>query len=306
MKRVALASGIALDVLDQGPADAPALLFLHGFPEDHRTWRHQIAHLAGRFRCVAPDLRGYRGSAKPRDVADYAPEKLVADVFQLADALGLGRFTVVGHDWGGALAWLVATLGQGTRVDRAIIANAPHPVLFQARQWTDPTQRAASQYIRAFRDPANDALVKAHGLGPLLVKAFGGRDFDNLAPEQRARVLALATDPDLRDERLTDWSDSATAFAMLNWYRASPIDVPPLDAPYGLGPDRAVRVLPQLTMPTLVIWAEDDIALPPVNLAGLEDHVRDLTVVRVPGCGHFVTWQAPDAVNAAIDAFLLR
>lgn len=306
MKRVTLASGIALDVLDTGPADAPAILFLHGFPEDHRTWRHQIAHLSGRFRCIAPDLRGYRGSSKPQDVADYAPEKLVTDVFQLADSLGLGNFTVAGHDWGGALAWLVATLGQDIRVNRAIIANAPHPALFQALQWTDPVQRAASQYIRTFRDPANDALVRAQGLGPLLVKAFGGSGFDRLSPEERARVLALATDPDLREARLADRSDSATAFAMLNWYRASPIDVPPLDAPYGLGEGRELRPLPPLAIPTLVVWAEDDIALPPANLAGLEHHVRDLTVVRVPGCGHFVTWQAPDAVNAAIDAFLAR
>jgi len=303
MKRVQLASGVELDVLDQGPADAPAILFLHGFPEDHRTWRHQVAHLAGRFRCVAPDLRGYRGSSKPQELAAYAPELLVGDVFQLADALGIDRFTIAGHDWGGALAWLVAILGQGTRIERAVIANAPHPVLFQALQWTDPGQRAASQYIRAFRDPANDALVRAHGLAPLLAKAFAGAALEQLPPEQRERLLALLTDPELRADRLADWSDPATAFAMLNWYRASPVDVPPLDAPYGLE-GRSLRVLPQLTVPTLVIWAEDDVALPAVNLAGLEDHVRDLTIERVPGCGHFVTWQAPFAVNAALDRFL--
>lgn len=305
MKRVTLASGIELDVLDQGPADAPAILFLHGFPEDHRTWRHQVAHLTDRFRCIAPDLRGYRGSSKPQEVEAYTSDKLVGDLFQLADALGVDRFTVAGHDWGGILAWLVAILGQNARVERAVIANAPHPLLFQTLQWTDPGQRAASQYIRTFRDPANDALVEAHGLAPLLVKAFGGTSSDTLGREESARLLALVTDPDLRKERLADWKDNATAFAMLNWYRASPIEVPPLDAPYGLE-GRTPRELPPLTVPTLVIWAEDDVALPPINLAGLEDHVRDLTVVRVPDCGHFVTWQAPDAVNAALDAFLSR
>ena len=86
--RVTLASGIELDVDDVGPRDAPALVFLHGFPENRRTWRHQIAHLSGRFRCIAPDQRGYAGSSKPDGVYSYSPQALVGDVFQLADALG--------------------------------------------------------------------------------------------------------------------------------------------------------------------------------------------------------------------------
>src|SRR3546814_20962788 len=86
-----------------GPKDAAALIFLHGFPESHPTWRHQLPHFSDRFRCIAPDQRGYRGSSNPRDAADYTPDKLIADIFALADALGVGEFTVVGHDWGGAI-----------------------------------------------------------------------------------------------------------------------------------------------------------------------------------------------------------
>ena len=112
LQRVRLASGIELEVLDVGPRDAAVLVFLHGFPESYRTWRHQVAHLSDRYRCIAPNQRGYGGSSKPRDVADYAPGKLIGDVFQLADALGIGEFTILGHDWGGALAWGVALLGQ--------------------------------------------------------------------------------------------------------------------------------------------------------------------------------------------------
>ena len=108
LKRVALANGMELEVWEEGPKDAPALIFLHGFPESHRTWRHQIAHLAPRFRCIAPDLRGYGGSSRPAEVAAYATPALVGDVFALADALGVERFAVLGHDWGGMLAWLVA------------------------------------------------------------------------------------------------------------------------------------------------------------------------------------------------------
>jgi pimeloyl-ACP methyl ester carboxylesterase len=174
MKRVKLGNGIELDVQDEGPRDAPVLIFLHGFPDSHRTWRHQIAHFSDRFRCIAPDQRGYRGSSKPKGIENYTPDKLIGDIFLLAAALDVKDFTVVGHDWGGAIAWGVALMGQGTgRVTRAVIANAPHPVLFPKLLYTNPVQRAASQYFRIFRDPASDALVEQFGLGGVLLKAFG-------------------------------------------------------------------------------------------------------------------------------------
>ena len=100
-QRVKLSTGVELDVVDVGPRDAPALVFLHGFPESHRTWRFQLPHFANRFRCIAPDQRGYRGSSKPQDAESYTPDKLIADIFALADALGIGTFTIVGHDWAG-------------------------------------------------------------------------------------------------------------------------------------------------------------------------------------------------------------
>ena len=291
--RVTLASGNELDVVDVGPRDAPVLIFLHGFPESHRTWRHQIAHFSDRFRCIAPDQRGYRGSSKPQEVSAYTPDKLIGDVFQLADALGVERFTIVGHDWGGAIAWGVALFGQATgRVGRAVIANAPHPGVFQKLLWTDPGQRASSQYMRMFRDTANDALVREHGLGGILMKAFGGE-------------LSLTMEDAERDALLVDWQNRDAAFGMLNWYRASPMDVPALDAPFAV-PEGAALAIPTLKIPTLVVWAMDDMALPASNLDGLDQYVSDLTIERVAGCGHFVPWEAPAAVNAAIVAFLAR
>ncbi|MDE2596290.1 MAG: alpha/beta hydrolase [Sphingomonadales bacterium] len=292
LTRVELGRNIALDVIDTGPRNAPVLLFLHGFPESHRTWRHQIAHFSDRYRCIAPDQRGYGGSSRPQDVASYTPDKLISDVFQLADALGVDRFTIVGHDWGGAIAWGVALLGQASRVERAIIANAPHPALFQQLLYTDPVQRAASQYMRAFRDPANDALVRDHGLGGLLAKAITwDRPAAAMEPGERAALLAR-------------WQDRDAAFAMLNWYRASPIVVPAMDAPFGLPEDWRAPPLPPLHIPTLVIWATDDEALPPCNLDGMAAIIDPLTLVPVPDCGHFVPWEAPDAVNAAMERFL--
>ena len=292
--RVILANGIELDVVDQGPRDAPVLIFLHGFPESHRTWRHQIAHLSGRFRCIAPDQRGYRGSSKPQDVESYTPDRLIGDVFQLADALGVDHFTIVGHDWGGAIAWGVALLGQANgRVTRAVIANAPHPLIFQKLLYTDPQQRAASQYMRAFRDPANDALVREHGLTGLLMKAVKWDRPSKMEPE-------------VRDALLADWQDREACFGMLNWYRGSTMEVPPMDAPFELPASYTPLPLPDLKIPTLVIWAMDDLALPASNLEGLGAIIPDLTVVKVSDCGHFVTWEAPQAFNAALDTFFAR
>lgn len=295
MNRVTLESGIALDVVDEGPADAPALIFLHGFPESHRTWRHQVAHFSARgYRCIAPDQRGYRGSSKPPEVSDYTPDKLIGDVFQLADALDIDKFTVLGHDWGGAIAWGTAIAGQmNGRVTRAVVANAPHPAIFQKLLYTNPHQRESSQYMRGFRDPKNDALVHEQGLIGILLQEIKWDSGDVMEPEERAELLK-------------DWQDRDAAFAMLNWYRASPIDIPPMDAPYEVPAGWTPPALPNLTIPTLVIWGMDDLALPPENLEGLDEIIDDLTLVEVPGSGHFVPWEAPDKVNAAIEEFLAR
>jgi pimeloyl-ACP methyl ester carboxylesterase len=295
LRRVKLASGIELEVLDVGPRDGPVLVFLHGFPESYRTWRHQIAHLQDRYRCIAPNQRGYGGSSKPADVDSYTTDKLVGDVFQLADALKVEEFTILGHDWGGALAWGVAIVGQmQRRVTRAVIANAPHPVIFPRLLWLDPDQRKASQYAREFRNPEHDQLVRDWGLGGLLMK---------LIRHERPRP---AMEPDEQAALLEGWLDREAAFAMLNWYRASTVDFPPLDAPYTLPKGYADPPLPPLSIPTLVVWGMHDEALLPQNLEGLAAHVTDLEIVRLPEANHFVTWEAPAEINAALDAFLAR
>jgi pimeloyl-ACP methyl ester carboxylesterase len=290
-KRVDLANGMHLMVVDEGPVDAPVLIFLHGFPESHRTWRHQTAHFKDRFRCIAPDCRGYRGSSKPQEAAAYTPDKLIGDIFLLADALAIPKFTIVGHDWGGAIAWGVALGGQHLRVERAIIANAPHPAIFQKLLYTNRQQREASQYIRGFRDPANDALIREHGITGILLQEVKWDKPSTMEPAER-------------DQLLKDWEDRDACFGMINYYRASPIHVPPMDAPYALPDGYTPPALPQLTIPTLVVWAMDDLALPPENLEGLDEIIDDLTIEQVHGCGHFVTWEAPEKMNAAMERFL--
>ncbi len=290
--RVSLPSGIELDVLDTGPRDAETLIFLHGFPENHRTWRHQIAAFSNQYRCIAPDQRGYGRSSAPQDAAQYTIDRLMRDIVQMADALGVEKFTLVGHDLGGVVAWAMALKGVvADRMERLVIANAPHPLILSRLLYTNADQRAASQYIRVFRDTSNDALIREQGLLPLLVKALDFQGSEVMEDRERALLMQ-------------QWSNPDTAMAMINWYRAGLADVPPMDAPFALPASYNPPELPNVAVPMLVVWGMDDSALPDANLDGLEDLVDDLTLVKVPDCGHFVTWEAPEIFNRSMAEFL--
>jgi pimeloyl-ACP methyl ester carboxylesterase len=290
--RTPLSAGVALDVWTAGDPANPPIIFLHGFPESHRTWRHQMAALSDRYYCIAPDQRGYAGSDKPAEVSDYAVPTLIADVFALADALGIGRFTLVGHDWGGAIAWAVALKDQD-RVERLIQCNAAHPYVFQRTLIYDLPQRANSQYIRQFRERDIEGEVAEKGFDWFFADRF------------ETKLTARGITPEDRAAYIAEWSQPGALTGMLNWYRASPMQVPPMDAPMESTPFLD-RPFPRLTMPVLVIWGMQDTALLPCQLDGLGDHIDDLTVVRIAGAGHFVPWEEPARVNAAMVAWLGR
>lgn len=289
LERIALPTGVELDVAIAGDPGNPAIFFLHGFPESHRTWRYQIADLSRDFYVIAPDQRGYARSSKPEGVESYSAEKPVADLLALADHLGIDQFTLVGHDWGGAIAWFAA-LQQPQRVAKLIILNAPHPLIFQRSLIDHADQRAASQYINAFRNPGIEAYIQSIGIPGLFDATF-----------------AKHVDPSLltaeRDNYIDEWNQPGAISAMLNWYRASNILVPTpgeeaerptwIDAPF-----------PPVTQPTLVIWGLQDKALLPVQLEGLDALVPKLSVATVPEAGHFIPWEAPDVVNATIRDWL--
>lgn len=289
LRRVALSTGVGLDVATAGPEDGEPIVFLHGFPESHRTWRNQLAGFSDRYFTVAPDQRGFAGSSRPEGVENYTADKIIGDLIALVDALGIGRFTLAGHDWGGAIAW-GAALRHPDRIGRLVIANAPHPFIFQKTLIEDREQRVASQYMRMFRNPGMEQAIEAMGLATFVEKSFSGHvDLDAVAPGERAIYEA-------------QWSAPGAMTAMLNWYRAAPIIVPEpdekverpafLDAPF-----------PKLSMPVLVVWGMRDKALLPIQLEGLDKLVDDLTLVKVDS-GHFVPWEEPAAVNAAIEDFL--
>ena len=294
MQRARLDSGIELDYIDCGPCDAHTLIFLHGFPESHRAWRNQVSYFSDRFRCIAPDQRGYCGSSKPQSISDYTIDKLTKDVFELAQALGLESFTVVGHDWGGAVAYGVAMQGQASgKIANLITINAPTPYKFQKLLWLDPAQREASQYMREFCNSANDEIIRTNGLGELLLNSVKWLRHDKLEVSERNR-------------QLLQWQDGNAAISMLNWYRAASVVVPPMDAPFALPIDWVEPILPTITIPTLVIWGMEDNSLLSSNLDGLSDITTDLTIHKVLNHSHFLPWEDPDTINNVMASFLAK
>jgi pimeloyl-ACP methyl ester carboxylesterase len=288
--RIALPTGVTLNVQQGGPEDAEAIILLHGFPESHRTWRTVAPALARDYRVVAPDQRGFADSDKPEGVEQYRTDRILEDLLALADALGLKEFTLAGHDWGGAVAWLAA-LRHPDRVKRLVIVNSPHPLVFQKSLIEDAGQRAASQYIRAFRTPGMEQGIAAMGFETFYEKTFGSHaDLALIPPEERQAYL-------------DQWSAPGAMTAMLNWYRASEIVVPAVGEEAQL-PAWTTAPFPKLAMPTLVIWGLKDKALLPVQLATLHDHVPDLRAAATPDAGHFIPWEDPEFVVAAIRDFI--
>jgi pimeloyl-ACP methyl ester carboxylesterase len=289
-RRVPLSTGVTLNVALAGDPANPAVILLHGFPESHRTWREITPRLEDDFYLVMPDQRGFAASDRPLEVEAYATDKLVDDIFALADALSLERFALIGHDWGGAIAWPAALRGD-PRLTRLAIINAPHPLIMQKSLIEDPEQRAASQYINAFRDPGFERAVEAMGFATFFDKSFSKHvDLSRISEEEKRQYLA-------------DWSQPGALGAMLNWYRASRLIVPPPGMTVPL-PDWVVKPFPKVQVPTLVIWGMRDAALLPVQLEGLDELVEDLAIVRLPNAGHFAPWEAPAEVAAALAPFL--
>lgn len=289
-RRIPLKTGVTLNVALAGEPLKPAVILLHGFPESHRTWRELAPRLDDRFFLVMPDQRGFAGSDLPQDVDEYKTDLLIDDIFALADALSIDQFTLVGHDWGGAIAWGAALRGD-PRLTRLAIINAPHPVVFQKSLIESEDQRAASQYITAFRAPGFEKVVEAKGFEWFFDTTFARHVDVSKIPEAEKR------------QYIADWSQPGAFNAMLNWYRGSRVVVPLPGVTVPL-PDFLLKAFPKVSVPTLVIWGMKDSALLPLQLEGLDELVPDLSIVRLPDAGHFAPWEAGDQVAAPLAAFL--
>lgn len=289
-RRFRLRTGVTLNVGTAGPRNAPPLILLHGFPESHRTWRELVPLLDDRYFLVMPDQRGYGASDRPRGAKAYRSRHLIDDVFAVAHVLGLEQFTLVGHDWGGAVAWAAAMRGD-RRIERLAILNAPHPAIFQKSLIENAEQRAASRYISLLRSRFAEAGIRRMGLDAFFDRAIG-------ANAGAARVLEAE-----RQQYILEWSQPGALTAMLDWYRAARVFVPwsRLTVPV---PDAVMSRVPKVSIPTLVVWGMRDTALLPVQLEGLDRLVDELTVVKLPQAGHFIPWEAPQPVARALRAFL--
>ena len=253
----------------------PLVVMIHGYPDFSGSWTYLTPKLNDAYRVVALDTRGYNLSSQPVGVENYEMPKLVADVDAVIRAEGYETATVLGHDWGGSIAWMYA-FTHPEKLDNLIILSTPHPVLFMERMRTDAKQQATSQYARNFQKEGSEANMTAEGL---------------------ARRVQ---DPVLHAKYLEAFKRSSFA-GMMNYYRAN--------YPKTVGPDAKRPFLPdnppQIPVPLLVIHGMKDTALLADAHSGTWNKAAmDSTVVMVPGAGHFVQNDAPELVNSTIRSWL--
>jgi pimeloyl-ACP methyl ester carboxylesterase len=280
-------AGVRLHCAVLGDAGRPLMLFLHGFPEFWAAWRAPMAHFAARgWLCVAPDLRGYNLSGKPDGVEAYKAKHLIADVLALGAHYGggpAGRFVLVAHDWGGAVAWAVA-IGHPQRLSRLVMINSPHPYLFWRELSNSPAQQKASEYMNVFRLPKAERVLSENGHARLLAA------FMHLPAEWRAELAAA-------------WSQPGALTGGLNYYRASPL-YPPTAGDAGA---KKLQFRPEdfmVRVPTLVLWGDRDTALLPGCVEGLGQCVPDLKLLRVPDASHWIVHEKPGLVCSEIEEFV--
>ena len=282
-------NGVRLHYVTEG--DGAPIVFVHGFPEFWYEWRRQLTEFGRDHRAIAFDMRGHNLSSKPTALEAYRVDRLVEDVRALTEHLGLRRVTLVGHDWGGAVAWAFA-IAHPDRLERLVIVNAPHPAIFGRLLREDPAQQKASEYMLAFRSAKAEELLAADGYAVLkrIVLADLLARGCLTAEDERAYVAA--------------WSQPGALTGGLNFYRAARVGPParggePASGTLGTG-DGASMV----RVPTLVIWGEQDTALLPQNLDGLERYVPELTVRRIPDGTHWVIHEQPELVTRLIREFI--
>ena len=299
----ALPHGITLSCRASGPRGRPVLMFLHGFPEAAFVWDELLEHFAkpehGGYRCVAPNLRGFEQSSAPAEVSAYRPKHLVQDIAALIalETAGGALACLVAHDWGGAVAWNLANQ-RPELAQRLAIINSPHPGTFLRELQNSPKQQAASAYMNFLIRPDAEQLLSQNDferMWPFLTNGHGGS-----AP-------SWLTEP-VKNQYRAVWGPRADGGSGLtggcNYYRASPLR-PPRPEDSAAASVTLPREMLTVGLPTLVVWALDDIALPPELIDGLGDYVTDLTLHTVPGATHWIVHEQPQRVARYLEDFLL-
>lgn len=276
------ADGVRLHAASEGEA-GPLLLFLHGFPEYWQSWHRQLPAFAATHRAVALDLRGYNLSDKPPRVTDYELLKLVDDVRRVIRALSPDTpVSLVGHDWGGIIAWTLARESPEL-LQRLVILNAPHPAIFYRELKDNPKQQLSSTYAAYFQ---------LRGLAEVTLEAFDHAALGKMVWGTSSKQGQFS--PELRAAYHEAWRQPGALTGGLNYYR----NVGSLK--------QTIQALQpwRIEVPTLVLWGEQDPALRRDNLVGLDRYVPKLTVYRHPSATHWIHHEEPDWVNERIRAFV--
>ncbi len=274
------ANGLTFEVDQCGSGDKFALL-LHGFPESKFSWRFQMPLLAKLGYTVwAPNMRGYGKTSRPANVADYHIDHLVADAAALIDAAGAKNTLLMAHDWGAVIAWQFA-IRKARPLERLVIMNVPHPACM-TREFRTWAQLKKSWYIFFFQIPwLPERLLGARGGDPIR------RAFVDMAVD-KARFPVAVT-----DEYRRNALEPGALKAMINYYRAAMRAGTAAMTPAGM-----------IDTPTLMVWGEEDSALGKATTVGTDQYVRDLTLRYLPGVSHWVQQEAPERVNAMIEAWI--
>jgi len=265
------------------------IIFLHGFPEFWRVWHRVIGALSTRYRCIAPDLRGFNLSAKPIDPNRYRLSFAIQDVLAIANAYHCEKFTLVGHDWGGLVSWRFAER-HPERLQNLVVLNAPHPDLFQNLVRTDPGQREAAQYARRLSQKNSAAQFAPDGARSIWDR-FYAADHANGVFDDDDRTAFLAA-----------WNQPSAIDRMINWYRSGEICVPSMSEPYT--PEDTPVINSLIATPTLVLWGDKDPLFMPRLVNDLSSVASNLTVKHYDDTGHGIVHEKPHAVAAEIDAFI--
>jgi len=252
----------------------PLVVMIHGFPDFWYSWRHQMSALSDSYTCVAMDLRGYNLSDKPAGIENYAMPNLLGDVAAVIKANGADKATVVGHDWGGAIAWQFA-MHMPQMVERLVICNLPHPRGFMREMANNPEQQKNSAYARGFQQEGAEATLSAEGLA-----AFVGKGDEAVM----ARYVEAFKQSDFA--------------AMLAYYK---VNYPREPYKEDTGP------LIRIGVPVLMFHGLKDTALGSDALNGTWDWLDgDLTLVTVPQANHWVHHDAPELVSKTLKSWLGR
>jgi len=279
------ANGLRFHALAAGPADGPLVVLLHGFPETAHGWRRQIGPLADAgLRVVAPDQRGVGLSSKPTGIANYRVHLLAADIVAIVRALGRERAQVVGHDWGGAVAWTLA-MRHADVFERAAILDAPHPAAFVERLRRHPSQLLRSWYMAFFQLPWLPEAVLRAG------------HFDRLAKALVATSRPGTFTPADLDVYRSAWAQPGALTGMLNWYRALRLR--------GGGPG-ASRGDQRVRVPMRVLWGDRDQALEPALAEASLAWCDAGEVFHFPAATHWLQHEEPEGVSARLLEFLGR